>query len=172
MFDLRVEIFGDVVISRRFTRFAENASDQTDTMREVARVLGRATAENFATDGRSGGHPWAPLAASTVARKRRLRLDPRILRATERLYHSLVPAADEHGARSTRTGRFAPGGKDHVENVTRDSLEWGSTVAYGEFHQSRAPRSRLPRRPPVALNGKVKAEITRTVQRGLMEGVK
>lgn len=164
-----VAVFGEKIISRRFVRFADNASDLTNIMRQVAGVLSAATAENFRTRGVSGGSRWRDLKPETIARKRAKGLDPRILFATERLYHSLVGASSVSGARSTRTGRFAPGGKDHIEEAGPDSLKWGSTVPYGVYHQSSAPRRVIPYRPPVRLNERVKREIAKTIQRGLVE---
>lgn len=167
-FTFRAEAFGVPLITRRFVRFAENATDMSDAFREVVGILSRATAQNFATRGVSGGSRWRDLKPATVQRKAQLGLDPRILFATERLYHSLVGSSSLYGARSTRTGRFAPGGKDHIEEIGPDEMKWGSTVEYGKFHQSKAPRTRIPYRPPVRLNAKDKRAIVTAIQRGLL----
>jgi len=37
-----------------------------------------------------------------------------------------------------------------VRQVSGSGLIWGSSVFYGIYHQSARPRSRLPRRPPLA----------------------
>src|SRR5205807_5567870 len=80
-----------------------------------------------------GSDRWAPLAASTVAYKARHGLDPRILHATLRLRKSLTTFD----------------GEDHIFEITEDEMMVGSRTPYGIFHQSRRPRTRLPRRPPV-----------------------
>jgi phage gpG-like protein len=169
--DLSVAVFGEDVIRRRFNRFAARAQDMSPAFHQVAGILRDATAENFATRGVSGGSRWRDLAPSTRARKARLGLDPRILRETGRLYHSLVGRKGTVG-RSDLTGRFQPGSNDHVEEVGPDRLVWGSRVPYGRFHQSSAPRTKIPYRPPVKLNERRKREIAKAMQRALVEGTR
>jgi hypothetical protein len=91
------------------------------------------------------------------------------LRLTERLYGSLVGAAP--GASSARGlgGRFIAGAGDHIEEIRPDSLRWGSRVPYGVFHQSTAPRTKIPYRPPVRLQERQKREITKALQRAMMQ---
>lgn len=55
-----------------------------------------------------------------------------ILKATGRLQSSLTE----------------PGNAENYFNFpTRTSVEWGTTVPYGVYHQSEAPRRKIPRRP-------------------------
>lgn len=150
---LDIEVFGTQILNRRLLRFAGGVSDASLAFEAVARILSAATARNFATSGASGGHPWRALAPATLARKRRLGLDPRILRATGRLYSSLVDATSP----------------DHVQQITTESLRWGSTVDYGKYHQSTRPRAKVPYRPPVAFSENAKRNVVRELQRALIE---
>lgn len=147
-----VEVFGETVLRRRLLRMEHGLTDASDAFRAIAGILSRATARNFATRGQSGGHPWPPLKRATIARKRRMGLDTRILRASSRLYDSLVNAQDS----------------EHIEDVGDDFLRWGSAVDYGVFHQSRRPRTRLPFRPPVALSENAKRSAVRELQRAAL----
>lgn len=170
---LHVEVFGETIVRRRFLRFADRAMDMSPAFREVARILRDSTAENFRTRGVSGGSRWRDLKPATIAAKRRKGHDPRILRATGRLYGSLIGAESATGvARHDLTGRFIPGAKDHVEEVKPDSLRWGSRVEYGVFHQSSAPRRVIPYRPPVRLTERRKREVVKAMQRSLVEGTR
>jgi phage gpG-like protein len=167
--DLRVAVFGEDLIRRRFLRLSANARDASEGFQSVVGILRAAVAENFRTRGESGGSRWRDLKPETVRRKRALGLDIRILRATGRLYGSLVgPEAATGRARSDVGGRFIPGASDHVEEVGPDRLRWGSTVPYGVYHQSTAPRRVIPYRPPVSLTERNKREITKALQRAMV----
>jgi phage gpG-like protein len=146
-----IVVFGEPVIRRRLVRFQNKVTHPVDGLARVARILEEGTRQNFATRGASGGSPWRDLAPSTVARKRREGLDPRILRATGRLYASLVG----HGP-------------DHVESISGGQLTWGSRVPYGVFHQSSGPRTRLPYRPPVRLSQRMRRDAVRAMQQALV----
>jgi phage gpG-like protein len=98
----------------------------------------------------SGG--WAPLAASTVDFKAKHGLDPRILHATHRLRDSLTTFE----------------GEDHIYETSHDEMKVGSEVPYGIFHQSTAPRTRLPRRPPVQIRETTKRRWIKYLQMYLM----
>lgn len=135
----------------------------------IAYVLEPSTAEQFDTEGRSGGTPWPELSPATIARRSRGRLKfdtavPGILRRTGRLYDSFF------------------GGDDHIQDITDMSLEWGTSVPYAPPHQMGAesskqgelfsPRSKrskrlkanphfhqpwtLPARPMIVLNPKMR----------------
>jgi phage gpG-like protein len=150
--DVSVQVFGEDVVRRRFLRFADRAEDASEAFRAIVGILERATAANFATRGVAGGSRWRDLKPATRARKRREHLDPRILRATGRLYASF----------------FA--GPDHIEEISGDTLRWGSRVGYGKYHQSTRPRRVIPYRPPVRLAEGDKRDVVRELQRAIVEG--
>jgi phage gpG-like protein len=153
--NIDVQIFGEQIVRRRLVRFEHGAVDASLALREVVRILRSSTVANFASRGASSGSRWRDLAPSTVARKRRLGLDPRILRATHRLFNSII-------------GSGSPGGDEHIEEIGPDSLRWGSTVPYGVYHGSSKPRHRIPYRPPVRLSDVDKRKIVKVLQAAIV----
>jgi len=99
-------------------------------------VFRRIVAAAFATEGESTGAPWAPLAASTQAERRRQHFGAAhpILERTGTLKRSLT--TDQGLGFVIRTPT---------------SLTVGSNAKSFPFHQSRRPRTQLPRRAPVRL---------------------
>lgn len=167
--EIRLQVFGEDVLRRRLVRVQHGLVDHSGAFREVIGILRASVVQNFRTRGVSGGSRWRDLQPETVAAKVRKGQDVRILRATGRLYGSLVGSEGSTGrARSDVGGRFIPGGGDHVEEITPDSLRWGSRVEYGVFHQSSAPRRVIPYRPPVRLQEREKRAIVRALQRGIL----
>jgi phage gpG-like protein len=108
----------------------------------------------FDTQGAATGERWAPLAPSTRAYKAAHGLDPRILHATLRLRRSLTQSGDS----------------DHVYHVSPDEALMASSVPYGMYHQSRAARTRLPRRPPVVIPDRDKQDWMKVLQRHIVGG--
>lgn len=150
---LYIEAFGETVIDRQLTRFAANLAVPEAAWQVIGTMLRAGAERQFQTEGRYASSGWKPLAASTVAFKRRHDLDPRILRATNALMDSL-------------TRKFDP---RHIERpVSRTSFLFGSRVTYGVYHASTRPRSRLPYRPPVALVERDKRLLVKELQRALL----
>jgi hypothetical protein len=114
---------------------------------EVVGVFRAAVREAFATEGGSTGSPWPALARSTQAERRRLGFGPAhpILRRTNELLGSI-------------TG----GGGGFVE-TTPTSIAIGSNDPVFWFHQSRRPRTRLPRRAMVLLTLRNKSDMLRPI---------
>jgi phage gpG-like protein len=168
-FSVEATVFGEKIVTRRFVRFQAAALDMSGPLRQVAGILADSTRENFRTRGVSGGSKWRDLNERYAARTGRAPGE-RILRLTERLYGSLVGAEGATGAARGLSGRFVPGGGEHIEEVTPDSLRWGSSVPYGVYHQSSAPRTKIPYRPPVRLSERHKREVVKVLQRALVEG--
>jgi phage gpG-like protein len=139
---VEAKVFGEDIVRRRFLRFARAVSDASAAFAEIAGLLSEATRENFDTRGVSGGSRWQDLKPATSARKARLGLDPRILRATGRLYASLVGGEGS-------TGR--------------------ARGPYGVYHQSSAPRRVIPYRPPVRLNELQRRSVAKALQRAIVE---
>jgi hypothetical protein len=166
---VEARVFGEDIVRRRFLRFSRAVSDASGAFGEVAGILSESTKENFDSRGVSGGSRWQDLKPATVARKARLGQDPRILRATGRLYASLVGGDAGTGRARGLGGRFIPGAGDHVEEITPSSLKWGSRVPYGVYHQSSAPRRVIPYRPPVRLNELQRRSVAKALQRAIVE---
>lgn len=147
-----IEVHGVPIVRRRLLRFADRAMDATSAWEGVARILRRAVGLNFETYGAYGGSPWRALKPATRARKLREGLDPRILRATGRLFESFVNEASP----------------DHIYEPGPQEFRWGSRVPYGVYHQSRAPRTKIPYRPPVRLNEVDRRGVVRELQQTMV----
>jgi phage gpG-like protein len=153
---VRIELsaFGDDVFSRELLRFSDRAEDMRPAFALIHNSFLGVERRQFSTEGTAYSGGWAPLAESTRHYKERHGLDPRILHATLALRDSLT----------------SPNNAGHIYQVTRDSMFVGSSVPYGVFHQSRAPRTRLPRRPPVQLSEDVKKRWVKIIQSYLVRG--
>jgi phage gpG-like protein len=149
---IEARVFGEEIVNRRLLRFAATTVDASDAFRQIVGILRDATEQNFATRGRSGGSIWRDL-SKPYARRTGRRVSERILRLTDRLYDSLVD----------------PTHPEHVEEVGPTQMRWGSRVPYGVYHQSSAPRSRIPYRPPVRLSQRRRQEVVKALQRAIVE---
>ncbi len=146
---VELDVFGDTQLKRRLLRFADGATDASPAFQTIADDLRDLERRQFASQGSSASAGWAPLAPSTVTRKARLGLDPRILHATGRLRASL----EGHGA-------------GHLEIVQPHQLVFGTTVPYARHHQHGTEI--MPRRRPIELREQDRRQVVRTLQRHLM----
>lgn len=128
MNDFQVSINSDA-LDRSLADFQASLADESAALAAIADDLREMFARQFATEGAAGGTPWAPLAASTL-RKRR---GGGILVETGALRGSLV---DEG----------APG---HVEESDGLQLLFGTDLPYAVFHQTGTRR--MPARPILAI---------------------
>lgn len=131
---------GPTQISRDLANFGMRVRSMAPAWEEVGRQLLMDFQKNFESEGGQFGawSKWAQLAPSTQDERRRLGWGAAhpILQRTGRLYESVV----------------VQGAPDNVFEVGPNSLKIGTTVPYAGYHNSSAPRSRLPRRPIIALS--------------------
>jgi phage gpG-like protein len=106
-------------VEKALEAFQASLGDFSGALASIAEDFRRMVAEQFATQGESGGTPWAGLAPSTRRRKKR---GGSILNDTGALLQSLVDP-DEPG---------------HVEAADNLSLEIGTDLPYAMFHQTGA----------------------------------
>ena len=145
MFTITATLDGEIVMDRKLAGLEERIADMTPAYPELTRVFKAIVARAFATEGASGDSgKWAPLAKSTVAERRRQGHGPEhpILQRSQTLERSL-------------TGDTG----DTISVEAPSYYARGSAVPYVAFHQSRAPRVRLPRRPVVAFTQDQKNEL-------------
>lgn len=147
-----LEAFGDVEISRQFVATGAMLRDPRPAFHEIADNLIEAERKQFASEGQYASGGWSPLAPSTRAQKQALGLDNGILDRTGALRRSL-------------SERGAPG---QTLRITRDSLTFGSTIAYGLYHQQGAG---VPMRKPFELTEADRKMPFRVMQRRIMETV-
>lgn len=124
----------------------------------ILRLMRRVAKENFDTEGGHARGGWPPLAPSTLAERARLGYgNLPMMQRTRRLYKSLA------GGRSTA---------DSIVEVTPTSLTWGTRTPYAIYHQSDAPRTRLPLRQviPDPMPGYVEPELKQLLRDWIIEG--
>jgi phage virion morphogenesis protein len=153
---LEVDAHGERIVARRLERFAENLTDaRTSVWPRVVRILARATGRAFQAEASPMGEPWEALRPATIAAKQRKGQDLRKLRATRRLYASLL--VDSH--------------PDHIDQRDANELRWGTSVPYAGPHQGvRRTQARLPRRAFLGLGPEDRRALTKAVQAGLVRG--
>ena len=101
----------------------ERLRDLRPAWRSVLAYLRRAMIGTFATQGQRIGQPWRPLSA-TYAKYKAVKFPGQpILRASDRMFGSLVGSNNEA-----------------VEDVERQSLTYGTRTPYAKYHQRGTPR--------------------------------
>ena len=162
---VRIEIhgYGETIVSRRLLRFSGDLAMPVAAMEVAAEILREEVKEQFGSQGRHASGGWPGLADSTKAFKERRNLDPRILFATRTLYKTLT---DKYGIGAALDGHTYR----HIEEIgpSGDSLRFGSTAPYGVYHQSTRPRTKIPYRPPIALNELAKRRLVTEIQTALI----
>lgn len=148
------EIDGDVQVSRKLLRLGEYAGDATPVFDSMADDIIKLTKRQFDTQGSSGSGGWTELKPETIRRKANHKppLDPRILRATGALFDSLTKK----------------GGAGQILETKRDSLTFGTKVAYSGFHQKGGDR--IPQRRPVEFTKRDRTGLVKKLQRYIMTG--
>ncbi len=163
MFDLTCSTNSEA-LDRRLESFQTSLADLSPALREIADDFREMVAEQFATQGSAGGTPWAPLAASTLRRRRGAGVG--ILYVTGALLRSLVE----------------PGARAHIEEIDGGSISLGSSLPYALFHQTGtgrgfgqsvvsapARRGDLPMRPVIVISGERSDAWVEIVRRHLEE---
>jgi len=110
--------FNPAPIDRALAAFQESLADYSPALRLIADDFREMISEQFASEGRAGGTPWAELAPSTLRRKPTG--SSGILYSTGALLRSLRDSG-------------APG---HVEELEAESLTLGSRLPYAQYHQT------------------------------------
>ena len=149
--NLVLEAFGDDIVNREILRVKYRSEDMRPAFRKIHESFIGVEKYQFSSEGGLSGK-WAPLAPSTVDYKAKHGLDPRILQATHRLRDSLTTFE----------------GEGHIYEATHDEMKVGSDVPYGIYHQSREPRTKLPRRPPVIIRENIRRRWIKYLQEYLM----
>lgn len=110
--------------------------------------------DQFSTEGGAGASgKWAPLSPAYAEIKSQRFGDQPILQATGRLYRSL-------------SGKTT----DTIAHYDKQAAEYGSSVPYGEYHQTGT--SRMPRRPPIDLSDDQKRTVGLAIRRELVKDLK
>lgn len=149
---IEFDVFGDRQVARDLLRIGDRAVDATPAFAQMLLDLVDLEREQFGSEGQRASGGWAPLAASTLARKRANGLDERILRATGALYESLEETSS---------------GGDAIRHADPTQMVFGTTVPYARYHQL---GQGVPRRRPVELAERDRQGLVKTLQRYVMTG--
>jgi phage gpG-like protein len=140
-FQLEWSIEGDKQLSRRLLGLDGSLKDYTTPFRESADFLkGLFSRDVFETEGRAIGESWKRLSPATVSRKARTYGQTRPLIATGNMRASFQTI------------------------VQSDQAVIYNTAAYFKYHQSKEPRSKIPRRIMMKLTSNSKEQIVKYFQ--------
>ncbi len=153
-----IDVYGSKVLDRELRGVEERVEHMQPAFAELGRKLREYEQALFRTSGASGGTPWPPLQASTIASKARSK-NPTIRRNANRI---LIARGILRASLTTSKAR------GHVERATDHGLEFGSTIPYGRFHQHGTRH--MPARPVSQLTEAQKRDAMRTVQRWIVSG--
>lgn len=154
MVALEIDIFGEHIVSRELIRPIGEAADMREVGQDIYAKFLRAEKAQFYQQGIGPSGKWAPLSPSTLRYKK----GPGILRETGALFRSLTVAGD-------------PGA---IYRADKDSVEFGSRVLYGKYHQHGTKHAngsvRMPQRKPVDPSETMKREWLKMLQSHIFGG--
>lgn len=146
-----MSVEGELVIDRLLRGIEERARDVSPAWPEVVRIFQGIVAKAFESEGASTGAPWKPLAKSTQAERKRLGYGPQhpILERTGTLKRALTIGDGAAIITSATSMRY---------------IVSSQAAGYFKYHQSRAPRTKLPRRAPVLLTADDRTAIMHPIR--------
>lgn len=154
MIQFTAEVAGDVQLDRAFNRVTQMITDFRDIWPAVADAFYEIEREQFSSQGGKGASgKWAALSPAYAVYKAKAFPGQPILQATGSMVDSLT-------------------NKDALDAIFRaDPMELtiGSKAPYALLHQTGAPRSKLPARPPISLSENDKRKIQKAIQIGLVK---
>jgi phage gpG-like protein len=153
VFRFKLDIAGEVQMDRGISRFADGLADYAPLWPIIEGDFYSLEERQFATTGAEGGDAWQDLSAAYEAWKTVHYPGKPILERSGALVRSLTDPNDPQTVR--------------IEE--RKTLTLGTRVPYAIYHQSIAPRKRLPRRPEIMLTEAFKRTVMHHVQVYLVE---
>lgn len=137
MLNVTFRVEGEIVVDRLLKGIEERAADLRPAWPAVTRAFQLAVGAAFASEGASTGAPWPELKPATQAERRRKGFSPAhpILQRTQDLHRALTLGVGAYVGGQPQSFRY----------------QLSPDVGYFVYHQSKRPRTRLPRRAPVEL---------------------
>lgn len=138
LFDMGGEVVGEDLAILKLTRIDSNITNMKPAFQDIVGEYRKDVEKQFQSEGRHFGFPWAQLKDSTISQRIRQGYpgEHPILKRSGDLKDSLTRASDPNAC----------------QVVTRQQWFIGTQIPYAAFHQSRAPRYRLPRRAFLAIS--------------------
>lgn len=149
--EFATEVTGMEAVRTRMLRFENVAVHMEPVLQRIAMRIEGEIEKQFATEGAHAGSKWAPLAKTTLARKKALGFPSDILVATGDLKRS-----------------WRKGGIGNIFDVTPDMVRVGSLDKKTKFHQKGT--SKMPARPMAVLTPQFRREAVKRMQWWIVEG--
>lgn len=143
-----MQVAGETVIDRGISRFADGVADYRPVWSVIEDDFYAQVTDQFKTEGAEGGEKWPALSPAYAGWKEIHFPGMPILQRTGALQASLTSRTDANA----------------VVVEERKHLTLGSRIGYGVYHQSTAPRTRLPRRPPIVFTEAFKRGVMHHIQ--------
>ena len=145
---IQFAIEGELQLSRRLSNIAANARDWSPAFeKSVADMKELFSGPVFETEGRAVDESWSPLSRAYALQKRKKFGDAGILQASGAMRAAFATKFD----------------------ATSGSI-W-NTASYFKYHQSRMPRTKMPRRVMMKLTENVKQMIVKNFQQYFLDTV-
>jgi phage gpG-like protein len=143
------------LLDLKFSRLMFRTKDLRPVQNRIIQKYRNEVDLQFASQGSRGGFPWRPLKPSTIEGRVRAGFAPGpILQRTGTLRDSLVNSNHRLGCKgNTPLGWFL-----------------GTQVKYAVYHQSRAPRKKLPRRAFLTITRSFRLFVIRAIHRFVVKG--
>ena len=135
MFEFTFEVAGEKQIARRFTRLDDAVEDMTPAFKEITKSFYAGEKRQFETEGGWGSGGWLPLSPAYEAWK-----DPTL---------SIMELSGD--LKASLTGMVPPNTAGNIEIIESNQLILGTDIDYAIYHQSNAPRTKLPQRKVIEL---------------------
>lgn len=151
MFRVSLTVEGVVIVDRVLQGIEERARDLGPVWPNVVQVFQGIVAKAFDSEGGSTGAPWAPLTPSTNADRVRKGFPPAhpILQRSGKLRRALTIGEGAAIISSPTSMQYVVSQQE---------------TPYFKYHQSNAPRKRLPRRAPVLLTADDKTALVHPIR--------
>lgn len=151
MFRINLTVEGEIVIDRVLQGIEERSRDLSPVWPTVVGVFRGIVAKAFASEGASTGAAWPQLAPRTQDQRKRLGFPPAhpILERTGKLKRALTIGEGAAVVTTPTSMRYIVSQQE---------------TPYFKYHQSNAPRTRLPRRAPVLLTADDRTAIVHPIR--------
>ncbi len=146
-FRLELDVMGDKVLSRGFSRYAEDVQDMHEAFEEIAADFWESNEKQFVTEGKYGGGRWRALAPST------LRAKP-----------GGLPTLVREG---TLKDSLTKGNPWTIEKIEPLQVTLGTKVPYALYHQRGT--GNMPKRPVIAVPETQRTRWHKIIQRYLVQ---
>lgn len=153
MFRFKLDIAGEVQLDRGIARFSDGVTDYRGIWPIIEDDFYAQEKDQFRSEGTEGGEQWQALSPEYAGWKEAHFPGQPILQRSGNLERSLTTGSDPNS----------------VKIEERKTLTLGTRVPYAIYHQSIAPRTKLPRRPEIMLTEAFKRGVMHHMQTYLVQ---